>query len=132
MAHPCESQSVSRHFQTVTPVSPEQGLTPSRVNPVLSSFLSTVKDALLTPPTTASTLNSPRPVSRRPSTPRDIFSFNIPPLPAIKDGTMTIGEAMDLEAKRRAAEGQSDVSRKRSHDSVVNMTVEVIVTVDES
>lgn len=95
---------------------------------MLSTFLSVPRDAPLTPSTGSSSLSSPRPVSRRPSTPRDIFSFNIPPLPAIKDGTMTIGEAMDLEAKRRA---EANVSRRTSQDSVVNMTVEVVVTVDE-
>ena len=39
---------------------------------------------------------------------------------------MTIGEALDLEAKRR----KEEVTILQKCPSVVNMTVEVIVTVD--
>jgi hypothetical protein len=97
------------------------------VNPVLSSFLSTPPNQPLTPLFSAG-LQSPRPISRRPSTPREYTSFSIPPLPPAKaqPGVMTIGEALDLEAKRRVEEDNG----LPKCPSVVNMTVEVIVTVD--
>jgi len=97
------------------------------VNPVLSSFLSTLPNQPLTP-LPSSGLRSPRPISRRPSTPREYTSFSIPPLtlPKAQPGVMTIGEALDLEAKKRMEE----VNNLPRCPSVVNMTVEVIVTVD--
>lgn len=107
-----------------------------RVNPVLSAFLSTPRDAPPTP-ITSSSLNSPRPMSRRPSTPRDISLFTIPPLPPVQQGVMTIGEAMDQEARRRKlqAGGRGDLNPQDVDMDVVNgvnMTVEVVVTVDEA
>ena len=50
---------------------------------------------------------------------------------------MTIGEAMDQEARRRKlqAGGRGDLSVDDSDEDVVqgvNMTVEVVVTVDEA
>jgi hypothetical protein len=99
----------------------------SSVNPVLSSFLATLPNQPLTP-VLSSGLQSPRPISRRPSTPREYTSFSIPPLPPAKTqpGVMTIGEALDLEAKKRKEEAEN----LQNCPSVVNMTVEVIVTVD--
>jgi len=97
------------------------------VNPVLSAFLATLPNQPLTP-LPSSGLRSPRPISRRPSTPREYTSFSVPPLPPTKaqPGVMTIGEALDLEAKRRLEEADN----LPRCPSVVNMTVEVIVTVD--
>ena len=79
-------------------------------------------------------------MSRRPSTPRDISLFNIPPLPPVQKGVMTIGEAMDQEARRRKlqAGGRGDLSTEDGDMDAdvdvngVNMTVEVVVTVDEA
>lgn len=70
-------------------------------------------------------------MSRRPSTPRDISLFNIPPLPPVQKGVMTIGEALDQEARlRKLQDGGLDPEMELV--TGVNMTVEVIVTVDEA
>lgn len=105
----------------------------SSVNPVLSAFLSTPRDAPQTP-ITSSSLNSPRPISRRPSTPRDVSLFNIPPLPPVQKGVMTIGEALDQEARLRKLQAGNEAEGLSAEDMVhgVNMTVEVVVTVDEA
>jgi hypothetical protein len=118
VAHSSQSKSVRLPFHEA-----KAELTFS-VNPVLSSFLSTPPNQSLTPLPTPG-LRSPRPTSRRPSTPREFTSFSITPVPLAKTGVMTIGEALDQEARRRNAEESLHKS-----PSVVNMTVEVIVTVD--
>lgn len=121
MAYPSESESVR---PLGSPKCTRDATDTLSVNPVLSSFLSTSPDQPLTP-VTSSHLGSPRPVSRRPSTPREYTSFSIPPLQPTKLGVMTIGDMLDMQAKQR----QEEVALTKSA-SVVNMTVEVVVRVD--
>ena len=117
----------SSQSQSVKPPVAAHNMLINSVNPVLSSFLATLPNQPLTP-VPSSGLRSPRPVSRRPSTPREYTSFSIAPLPPTKaqPGVMTIGEALDLEKKKRMEEA-NNLPRC---PSVVNMTVEVVVTVD--
>lgn len=85
------------------------------MNVILANFLRTKSPASLR--------SSPNPlltiyVARRPSTPRDIGGFTIPPPPKLAPGRKTLGEMMDdLERKGKAG---------------VNIEVEVLVHVDES
>ncbi|TYJ54938.1 hypothetical protein B9479_004350 [Cryptococcus floricola] len=96
-----------------------EGTAPSRwmslayqdpVNLALAEFIST-KTTLSLPPSPASPS-----VARRPSTPRDITGFFIPPPPKLAPGRKTLGEMMDELEKR--GEG-------------VNVEVEVLVQIGE-
>jgi hypothetical protein len=96
------------------------------VNPLLSAFFNTPSTPLPSSPLSPGTARS---ISRRPSTPRDITGFIIPPPPKLAAGTLTLGEMLDREARERdKASGGREVPNVQGG---VRMTVEVLVVVDE-
>lgn len=96
------------------------------MNPLLSAFFTTPSMPFPSSPLSPGTARS---ICRRPSTPRDITGFIIPPPPKLAAGTLTLGEVLDREAREREkASGGREVANVQGG---VRMTVEVLVVVDE-